>query len=1124
MCCYCQQSHPSTDCSVVTDIAARKQILRTSGRCFNCLRKNHIGRNCRSTAKCLKCKRRHHTSICEGGSPRPHPSPVSVPTGLPSMKLDPEAPAYHPAQTTNNLCSDNMKTVLLQTARSIIHNPYDPRITLEVRILFDSGSQRSYISERARNLLALNSCGEQTLSIATFGSDREQPKVCPVVNVGMCLRSYPSMILSLYVVPVICEPLAGQSIAACVEHYPHLLGLNLADCPIEESCLRVDILIGSDYYWDLVTGDTRRSAGGPTAVHTKLGWVLSGPTPVIKAARCSTNLTTTHVLRVDICQDESTRLDRQLRAFWELESLGVQQEEKTLYEDFTANVRFEDERYKVSLPWKEFHKTLPDNYQMSLHRLHGLLRRLRQEPSILREYDNIINDQLQKGIIETVPTEGSSSNLTHYLPHHAVVRHDKTTTKLRVVYDASARSGNGPSLNDCLHKGPSFNQLILDLLLRFRSYKIPLTADIEKAFLMVGMEERDRDVLRFLWVDDTHKEQPELRVFRFTRVVFGVCSSPFLLNATIRFHLERYLQVNERLVRRLLLSTYVDEIITGGDSEEEVFDLYCQAKEMLRCGGFNLRKFCTSSSSLQKRIDHTEAHNSVPPETLHHLEETYAEATLGMPQTLEAEEHKVLGVLWNPSSDHFIFDVTELASIASTLEPTKRNLVSVIGRFYDPLGFLAPIVIQFKVLFRKLCQNKVEWDSTLPEELIVEWKTLISDLSEGHPISLPRVFPPAAEEPPISAYLCGFSDASTKAYGAVVYLVVETESHTVVRFVVAKTRVAPLQTQTVPRLELLAALLLSRLMVSVTDSLNSTMPYLGMKCYSDSQVTLYWIKGTGKEWRPFVQNRVKEIRHKVHPDCWSHCPGKANPADLLSRGMTVLELSVSRLWRAGPDWLATGGTSCPELELTLMPDECSAELKATSKMSHTLLATELKPTIGTLLDYGRFSSLLKLLRVTVRVLRAVKIFRSLKTGGHNPPATITPEELSEVERLWIIHVQSNLAKEKDFESLQRQFGLFVDDKGVWRCGGRLTNAELSYSTMHPVLLPRAHPFTTLIVRDAHARVKHNGVKETLTDVRRRFWVVKGRSLVRAIIHRCIPCRRFEGASFATPPPPPLPVF
>ena len=217
-------------------------------------------------------------------------------------------------------------------------------------------------------------------------------------------------------------------------------------------------------------------------------------------------------------------------------------------------------------------------------------------------------------MIEAVPAGEPPPRATHYLPHHAVVRQDKSTTKVRIVYDASAKSANGPSLNDCLLKGPKFNQLIFDLLLRFRFYKIALTADLEKAFLMVSVDEADRDVLRFIWVDDTSKDPPDLRVYRFIRVVFGVSSSPFLLNATIRFHLEKYLETNEGLVQQLLHSTYVDDIISGGHTEEEAFDLYTTSKKIFREGGFNLRKFLTNSKRLQEESISKRVQNL----TIHH--------------------------------------------------------------------------------------------------------------------------------------------------------------------------------------------------------------------------------------------------------------------------------------------------------------------------------------------------------------------------------------------------------------------------------------------------------------------------------------------------------------------------
>ncbi len=190
----------------------------------------------------------------------------------------------------------------------------------------------------------------------------------------------------------------------------------------------------------------------------------------------------------------------------------------------------------------KYHEPLPDNYELSRRRLGGLLRRLQQDPAILREYDAIVREQLSKGIVEEVNPFSETQGVVHYLPHHPVIHQDKDTTKLRVVYDASARV-SGPSLNDCLCTGPKFNQKILEILLRFRSYRIALIADIEKAFLMISVAPVDRDVLRFLWAKDVSCSEPEFVTLRFARVVFGVSSSPFLLNATIEHHLSKYLPI-----------------------------------------------------------------------------------------------------------------------------------------------------------------------------------------------------------------------------------------------------------------------------------------------------------------------------------------------------------------------------------------------------------------------------------------------------------------------------------------------------------------------------------------------------------------------------------------------------
>ena len=1121
-CCYCQRGHASEACRTVAQIEARKQILKRTGRCFVCLQRGHVGRECASGSRCTKCEGRHHVSICYGtrqADNGPSDTP-SQPHQAPSEQTHPQSTSQPKPETTPSLYTESNKTVLLQTARATVFNPGNPSLQRELRLILDSGSQRSYITDQAKETLSLRPSGKRTMSIMTFGSTQERPQVCDVVRVGIWAKEGPDPELSLLSVPLICEPLAGTPVRFCIEDYDHLWQLDLADRPQGTGVepFGPDILIGSDHYWDLITGETvRGSRGGPVALHTRIGWVLSGPitSPNNFQTQNDTNLIT-HVLRVGT-SNSNERLNEQLGAFWELESLGISESESSVYEQFEKEISFSGGRYEVSLPWKDPLSTLPDNYQLSSKRLQSLLRRLQQGPERLEDYNTIIQEQIESGIVEVVNNpEQVDGERVHYLPHHAVIRQDKETTKMRVVYDASARS-DGPSLNDCLHVGPKFNQRILDILLRFRVHRYALIADIEKAFLMISVTEKDRDVLRFLWIKDVKKDPPELQVLRFTRVVFGVSSSPFLLNATIRHHLEGFQTSHPDLVHQLLQSIYVDDVVCGAGLQEAAYQLYVGAKGILREGGFNLRKFVTNSPDLQERINRSEESHTNPKD-LGIGEETYAKATLGKSQRTLLGERKVLGVRWDVDSDQLVLNLEDIAIVSDHLEPTKRHIVSVVGRFYDPLGFVSPIVIRFKMLFKELCHSKLDWDQPITGELLVKWNSLIEDLRVSQPIRVYRCYLNGMGQPVKLFQLCGFCDASTGAYAAVVYLVLKTDTSCVTRFVCSKTRVSPMREQTIPRLELLSALLLARLIVSVTKSLESEIKLEMPVCYSDSKVALHWVYGLDKAWKPFVQNRVNEIRRLVPASQWKHCSGKSNPADIPSRGLTPSALAESTLWTNGPEWLVNAEDLEQEDQVLPMPEECISELKVKDREAvRGLLITE-KFGVSQIMEIEKYSSLNHLLRVTGHVLRFIWKLR------HPRQPEDPPSLMSQAEVLWIQEAQGSLAADKNFENWKKQLGLFLDSTGVWRCGGRLSNADLAYSVKHPVVLPRCHTFTVLVARQAHERVLHNGVKETLTEIRTRYWILKGRSFVRQLLHHCVLCRRFLALPYHAPPPPPLPPF
>ena len=289
--------------------------------------------------------------------------------------------------------------------------------------------------------------------------------------------------------------------------------------------------------WSFQTGNViRGKVNEPVAVQTELGWVISGPLsyeqPAYRAQEVQVNF-----VGSDSIMTES--LERNVQRLWDLEALGIAGSSE-VYEDFVDSIAFNGTRYSVKLPWKEGHNSLPSNYELSLSRMKGQIRKLRKEPEVLEEYNEVIKEQFTSGVKESV-TELERADKVHYIPHLAVVRKEASTTKVRVVYDASAKLGKGgTSLNDCLHVGPSLNPLLFDILVRFREKRVALVGDIEKAFLNIEVAERDRDCLRFLWCEDVHKPDSKIVVYRFCRVVFGLNASPFLLNATLRYHISKY--------------------------------------------------------------------------------------------------------------------------------------------------------------------------------------------------------------------------------------------------------------------------------------------------------------------------------------------------------------------------------------------------------------------------------------------------------------------------------------------------------------------------------------------------------------------------------------------------------
>ena len=263
------------------------------------------------------------------------------------------------------------------------------------------------------------------------------------------------------------------------------------------------------------------------------------------------------------------------------------------------------------------------------------------------------------------------------------------------MFDASSKATKESlSLNDCLYSGPALTPTIFKILLRFRERKIALVGDIEKALLNIRVQEQDRNALRFLWIESFEKDDPKLLLYRFCRVVFGVISSPFLLNATVRHHISQY-SLDAEFVENLLNSFCVDDLVSGERILEKCSLLYEKSKKCLSEEGFNLRKWVSNLPQLLELIreDRTRTKEDCPePQPVVEDTETYARITMGDLEELDMKnEHKVLGLNWNCVSDEFIFRFKALLKLAESLEQTIESLLKVTSSFFDPLGILRPV-------------------------------------------------------------------------------------------------------------------------------------------------------------------------------------------------------------------------------------------------------------------------------------------------------------------------------------------------------------------------------------------------------------------------------------------------
>ncbi|XP_060756589.1 uncharacterized protein LOC132867628 [Neoarius graeffei] len=631
------------------------------------------------------------------------------------------------------------------------------------------------------------------------------------------------------------------------------------------------------------------------------------------------------------------------------------------------------------------------------------------------------------------------------------------------------------------------------VLIKFRLHQIAFTADITKAFLQIALAEKDKDAVRFLWLQGppTKDSENDLRILRMSRVVFGVSPSPFLLAATIRKHIKQYETEQPKTVEALRECLYVDDFIASASNVDEALSVTTKAKEILSHAGMNLCKWITNSPEL--RAKWTEGG----------MEHTTETATCG-------NVLKVLGLVWRSEKDDFVFDLKGLLDIMKGKENTKRNVLQTSARVFDPIGFLTPFTIRAKCLFQELWERGVGWDDQLPSDLAEKWDRWCAELPQLHQLDIPRWYQIDINPDSQTVKLHVFCDASERAYSAVAYLQGENkEKEIVTSFVASKSKVAPLKKMTLPRLELMGALIGARLGNNLLKPLNMKINQLNM--WTDSMIVLHWIRSTAQRWKPFVANRVAEIQGLTNPELWSHCNGKNNPADLPTRGQSVENLLQSQLWWSGPISLSSA-EEVESIDEDCIADEVSRELRSKFQTVVQLSTVE---QAEPLLDLGKYSRLKTVLRITAWVRRFITNARSSpRTQGE-----LTTEELTAAEVYWVKVTQNQsfsqeicqLKSGRDIkkDSKIRDLKPFFDENGLVSVGGRLQHTDFSFREQHPWVLPANHKFSELLAQDCHERVMHSGIRDTLVQMRERYWVLRGRQLVKQVVAHCHICRRLK---------------
>ncbi|KAJ0171671.1 hypothetical protein K1T71_012434 [Dendrolimus kikuchii] len=1052
-CPVCNKNHVVPNCDIFVGYRpeVQRQTIAKLSLCKNCLY-NHYGRDCFSNKNCHKCHANHHTIVHEAFT-----SPMT------SQNFAISDNFHKQSKSSAHVSLEDTQEILLATSLVTVQAADGTKIIM--RALIDQGSQTSLITENAAQTLGIprQHCKGVILGL---GAQANTCKGIMNVTISSIYSDY-SLNTGVFIMKHAVNNLPNQSFSK--PNWSFIENIQLAD-PEFYRRRSIDLLLGADIYSSIIMGGIiKENDSLPVAQQTRLGWILCGN---VKSYQCN-------VVMLDV---------ENLHKFWSIEDINekidISDEDYQCTELYkSTTTRQPDGKYVVRLPLHpDAEEKLGLSKPKACAQFYQLEKKLQKEYTLSNKYREFINEYIDMGHMHL--TTISNMKPAYYLPHHGVHRADSNTTSLRVVFNASEKTDTGLSLNDLMYRGPNLQQDILSLILKWRKYKYAFTADIEKMFRQIFVHKEDQRYQQIVWRENPNHH---LKDYTLATVTYGTKAAPYLAMMTLK-----QLAIDERsrypvAAKVLEEQFYMDDVLSGAFDITSAKQLQKDLIELLKSGGFNLRKWSANEIALLESVDKAE---SIP----NTYDFKYQAST------------KALGLTWNAQQDKFNF-MCKLTTQPDA-KPTKRVLLGEISKIFDPLGWLAPAVVQLKLLFQSVWSIDLKWDDVIPEDMYTRWIRLRADIENIKDIEVPRWI---GSEQNDTIELHGFCDASLAAYACVVYARIVRQNQVKITLLAAKTKLVPISKTSaskksdisLPRLELSGALLLSKLMTKIKQSLSEYNVQIIAWC--DSTAVLGWLQGDPSRWKPFVANRVKEITAIIQPECWFYIKSSENPADCASRGTFVENLIKHELWWKGPSWLPLYDHQAYQKQSIFKTD-----LESKKILSNVIIKND-NTQLNFISDFiNKYSNFTRASRVLAWIMRAFSRDRQKKSF-------LSTDELRS-SQLKIIRAAQSLEFEKEMNDLRTQdkvdqkskllcLNPFIDSEGLLRVGGRLKNSNISYNMKHPYIIPHNSHLTNLLIDFAHKSTFHGGARLTHSYLRNQYWIVGGNRAVKKRLRCCVLCKR-----------------